>query len=151
MIAEKTEFTPSIIATVALAALIAIAAAGLPSLGGCAANQRETTIKAAMVSVDSARDGFLAYDRAHELSLVAHCDPAVDTKEQCAAKVDASNKALAAYQAKRAKIDPLFGAAYRAVAAAELLADDPSLTGMQAAIAQLIDALKPFLTSTGGK
>lgn len=138
--------TPGMIAAVVLAALVAVVAAS-----GCAANQRESTLKTALITVDSARDGFLAYDRAHELSLVAHCDPTVDTKEQCVAKVTESNAALAAYQAKRAKLDPMFGAAYRGIAAAELLHDDPSLNGMQAAIAQLIEALKPFLTSTGGK
>lgn len=121
---------------------------------GCGGSQRETTIRGALVSIDSARDGFLAYDRAHEMSLVAHCNPVVDSKEQCQSKVDASNKALADYQAKRAKIDPLIAFAYRSVAAAWLLNDQPSLDGMKAAVAQMFAAVKPFLTSTapaGGK
>lgn len=134
--------------------MLAACGVALVAAMGCAGSQRETTIRAALVSVDSARDGFLAYDRAHEMSLVAHCNPAVETREQCQAKVDASNKALAEYQAKRAKVDPVFAAAYRAVAAAWLLNDQPSLDGMQAAIAQLFAAVKPFISSapaTGGK
>lgn len=129
--------------SILLACAIALAAAT-----GCAASAREIAIRAGLVSVDSARDGFLAYDRAHELSLTAHCDPATETREQCAAKVAASGAALAAYQVKRAKIDPLFTSAYRFLAAAKILDDDPSIAGMQAAIAQLISALAPFL---GGK
>jgi hypothetical protein len=133
------------LAAVALPPLVlAIVAA----LAGCGASQRETTIRAALVTVDSARDGFLAYDRAHEMSMTAHCDPAVETKEQCATKVAASNAALAAYQVKRAKVDPLFSAAYRWLAAAKILDDDQSLVGMQSAIAQLLASLQPFL---GGK
>lgn len=103
----------------------------------CAASQRGDTIKAALVTVDGARDGFLAYDRAHEQQLVAESTSPEDAHAK-----------LAAYQAKRARVDPLFGAAYRGIAAAELLNDDTSLTGMQAAIAQLFEALKPLL---GGK
>lgn len=115
---------------------------------GCAASARETTIRAGLIAVDSARDGFLAYDRTHEMSLTAHCDPATEIRDQCAAKVAASAAALATYQAKRAKIDPLFTSAYRFLAAAKILDDDPSIAGVQAAIAQLLGALSPFL---GGK
>lgn len=128
-----------------LSCFIALVAALAP---GCASSTRETTIKTALVTVDSARDGFLAYDRGHQMGLTAHCDPAVDSKEQCVAKVAASNAALNAYHVTRAKVDPLFGVAYRGIAAAELLNDDLSLTSMQAAIVQLLDGLKPFL---GGK
>lgn len=122
-----------------LGLLAAIAGVGLTvvSVSGCAASQRETTIKTALVTVDSARDGFLAYDRAHEQQLVAEAVNADDARAR-----------LAVYQAKRAKVDPLFAIAYRSMAAAQLLNDDPSITSMQAAIVSLLDALKPFL---GGK
>ena len=109
----------------------------VPVVAGCAASQRGDTIKAALVTVDGARDGFLAYDRAHEQQLVAESTSPEDAHAK-----------LAAYQAKRAQVDPLFGAAYRGIAAAQILNDDTSLTGMQAAIAQLFAALKPLL---GGK
>ncbi len=122
------------------AVLFMIGFAGLMCLavvaGGCAGSQREDTIRAALISVDSARDGFLAYDRAHEQQLVAEAVSADDAQAK-----------LKAYQAKRAKVDPLFTGAYHGIAAAELLNTDQSLTSMQAAIAQLIDALKPFLGS----
>jgi hypothetical protein len=116
--------------------LVAIATVGWLTIG-CGATQRTDTIKAAFVTVDGARDGFLAYDHAHEQQLVA----------QSVSPDDAHAK-LSAYQAKRAVVDPLFGAAYRGIAAAQILDDDTSLTGMQAAIAQLFAALKPLL---GGK
>ncbi len=133
-----------------LGLLVAMAMIGLATVAasGCAASQRSDTIRAALVTVDSARDGFLAYDRAHEMSLTAHCDPAMETKEQCAAKVTASNAALAAYQAKRAKVDPVFTGAYHAIAAAELLNTDQSLVSMQTALAQAIEVVKAFM---GGK
>lgn len=115
---------------------------------GCAASTREATIKATFLSVDSARDGFLAYDRAHEMALTAHCDPAAETREACAAKVAASTAKLAEYQAQRAKVDPLFVAAYRAVTAAQILNTDQSIAGMTAAAGQLFAAVKSFL---GGK
>ena len=121
----------------AMLAVLLIGVAGAGSLTSCAGSQRADTIKAALVTVDGARDGFLAYDRAHEQQLVAEAVSADDARAK-----------LAAYQAKRARVDPMFGAAYRGIAAAELLNDDPSLAGMQAAIANLIGALKPFL---GGK
>ena len=116
---------------VILACLVALAATY-----GCAASSRETALKASLVTVDAARDGFLAYDRQHELALVAESVSAPDAQAK-----------LAAYQAKRAKIDPLFVAAYHALAAAELLNTDQSLASLQGAVANLIDAVKAF---TGG-
>jgi len=129
--------------------LLAGAGIALAATMGCGASQRETTIRSALIAADSARDGFLAYDRAHELGLTAHCDPAVETKDQCAAKVAASGAALASYQAQRAKLDPLFALVYRAIAAAWIADDDQSLASMQAALGQLIAGVKPFIA--GGK
>lgn len=115
-----------------LACVVAIAATY-----GCAASARETAIKSSLVSVDAARDGFLAYDRIHELDLVAKSTSADDAKAQ-----------LAAYQAKRARLDALFVAAYHGMAAAELLSTDQSLASMQAAVAQVIEGVKAL--TTGG-
>src|SRR6185369_12120502 len=132
---------PQVMLMLAAAGLALLAAMGM----GCGASQRETTIRSALIAADSARDGFLAYDRAHELGLTAHCDPAAETKDQCAAKVAASGAALAAYQAKRAKLDPLFALVYRAIAAAWIANNDQSLVSMQAALDQLIAGVKPFI------
>ena len=129
--------------------MLMIAAAGIALIAavGCGASQRETTIRAALVTVDSARDGFLAYDRSHEMSLVAHCDPITETRDACAAKVAASGAALAAYQGKRAKVDPVFTGAYHAIASAWLLNTDQSVASMQAALAEAITAVKSFMGS----
>lgn len=128
--------------------MVGLVAIAVVAGAGCGASQRETTIKTTFLSVDAARDGFLAYDRSHELSLVAHCDPAVDSKEQCTAKVAASQKALADYQAKRAKVDLAFATAYRSMTAAQIINTDQSVASMAAAAAQLYDLVKPFI---GGK
>lgn len=117
-------------------------------LAGCSASARESTIKGTFVTVNAARDGFLAYDRAHEMSLVAHCDPAVESRDACVAKVAASTAALAEYQAKRAKVDGLFVGAYHSIAAAELLNTEQTVASMIAAAAQVYAAVKPFI---GGK
>ena len=133
-----------ILFAVSFLALLALAVAG----SGCASSQRETTIKTTFLSLDATRDGFLAYDRAHEMSLVAHCDPAVETRDACAAKVAASTAKLAEYQASRAKIDQLFTAAFRSLTAAQILNTDQSVASAIAAASQLFAAVKPFL---GGK
>jgi len=131
--------------------MLMLAAAGIALVAtiGCGASQRETMIRSALIAADTARDGFLAYDRAHELGLTAHCDPAAETKDQCAAKVAASGAALASYQAQRSKLDPLFALVYRAIAAAWIANNDQSLVSMQAALDQLIAGVKPFIA--GGK
>lgn len=126
-----------------LACLVALAASY-----GCGASARQSAIKAAYVATNSARDGFLAANHEHEASLTAHCDPAKETREQCESKVAASNAVLAAYQVKRAKVEPLFTVAYKTMAAAQILDDDPSIAGMQAAVAQLFSALGTLM---GGK
>lgn len=122
-----------------LSVMLALAGVGvaLALCSGCAGSQRTDTIKAALITADSARDGFLAYDRAHEMELV-----------QQAVSADDARAKLIAYQTKRAKVDPMFALAYRAIAAAELLNDDTSVTSMQSAIVSLLDALKPFLSGS---
>jgi hypothetical protein len=126
-----------------MACLVALAATY-----GCATSQRETTIKATFLGLDAARDSFLAYDRSHEMSLTAHCDPAVESRDACVAKVTTSTAKLAEYQASRAKIDQLFTAAFRSLTAAQILDTDQSIASAIAAASQLFAAVKPFL---GGK
>jgi hypothetical protein len=102
----------------------------LAILSGCASSQRTDTLKAALVTVDAARDGFLAYDGPHLLEL-ARSGPD---------KVTAS-AAVTAYQLKRAAtVDKAFAAAYRSIAIAQTLNDQPSLEGVQSAITQVYAA-----------
>lgn len=104
------------------------------SQSACGASARETTLKTATATLDAARDTFLAYDGPHELEL-ARSGPATPEGKAAAAA------ALTAYQAKRsATIDKAFVVAYRAIAVAWTLNDQPSLDGIQAAIAQVMAA-----------
>lgn len=97
----------------------------------CAGSQRETAIKTSLVAADAARDAFLAYDGPHELELARSGPPTPEGKAEAAA-------ALAAYQAKRSTtVDRAMIAAYRAIAVFVVLNDQPSLDGIQAAIAQV--------------
>ena len=100
----------------------------------CGASQRQTTIKAALVTVDASRDAFLAYDAKAQIEIVA------DGKT-----LEAVKQRLDAYRADRIRIVVVFDAAYHAIAAAAVAADAPSLAGMQAALAQLVVALSPYL------
>lgn len=111
------------------------------ALVGCASSQRTDTLKAALVTVDAARDGFLAYDGPHELALA----------RSGANKAEAL-AALTAYQVKRAAtVDKAFAAAYRAIAIAQTLNDQPSLDGVQSAIKQVYDAYEALKSATPEK
>jgi hypothetical protein len=126
-----------VIRPIYLACLVALVAAA-----GCAASQRETTIRTSVAAADTIRDGFLAYDGPHELEL-ARSGPA--TPE---GKV-AATAALAAYQAKRAAtVDKAFIVVYRAIAVAATLNDQPSLDGIKAAIGQLTAAYSALKGTT---
>lgn len=95
------------------------------ALSGCGASQRETTLKAALVTLDTARDATLAYDGPHELTLVATGTP-IEAKA-----------ALAAYRLKRARVELAMTLAYRALAIAVAANDGPTLDAVQVAIAQV--------------
>lgn len=103
-------------------------------LVACAASQRQDTLKTAVVTIDTTHAAWIAYDTATQATIVANATSAADV----AAK-------LAAYRVNQAKIEGLFNAAYRAVAAAATANDDPSITGMQAALALLATAVAPYL------
>lgn len=116
-------------AKAAAAATAALLLVSLSTSSGCAASQRESTIKAAMVTVDTARDGFIAYDAAEQSAIVSKATSLEDGKAK-----------LAAYRAERAKVADLFTVAYRAIAAATLN-DDPSVAGLKAALDHVLAAV----------
>lgn len=104
---------------------------------GSSASQRQSTISAALVTVDAARDGFVAYDAAHQAQIVAAATDKVTGGE-----------ALTNYRiARDATTGPtgLLTAAYRAIGVAAAANDQPSLASMQAAIASFITEIKPYL------
>lgn len=104
---------------------------------GCTHDTRRDTIHAALVATDSARAGFVAWDREHQLDLVERAT----TREGGAA-------ALAEYRGKRDGLTEKLVGVYRAIAAASLANDDQSLASLLAAADQLHEALSAL---TGGK
>lgn len=105
---------------------------------GCTKNTRTDTIHAALVSLDAARDGYLAYDASAQARIVAS-----------AASGSAARQELADYRAERDNpVGPggLLLTAYRALAAAGAANDAGSLEGAQTAVVQLLATLKPYLT-----
>lgn len=115
-------------------ALVMLAAIALGMTVGCAASTRQTTIKTALVTVDTTRDAFVAYDVAHQADIV-----------QKAASIDDGKAQLAAYRVTRATVVTVLDSAYHAIAAAAVANDDPSLTGIEAALVQLHAAVAPYL------
>lgn len=103
------------------------------ALVACGASQRQKTIATTLHAVDVAETAFLAFDKQHQLDLVGH-----------AANRDDGERKLTEWRAERESINKGFVGAYRAIAAAATLDDDPSVAGMvQAAaiVAQELAAL----------
>lgn len=94
---------------------------------GCGASQRETTIRAALITADVARDGFVSYDAAKQSAIV-----------NAATSLDDGRAKLAAYRDARAKVADAFTTAYRAIAAAAAVNDAISLSGIKIAIDQML-------------
>lgn len=86
------------------------------SLAACGSNQRQETLHSALVAANVARDGFAAWDLAHQKQIVEKAT----SREQAEAE-------LAAYRAKRDGIIARFEEAYRAIAVAATQDDKASL------------------------
>lgn len=133
---------------VSVLVLMAIVVDGSVVIGACAASTRQDTIRAALVTTDASRDAFLAYDAAHQLDIVAHSTSHDDDLAR-----------LGAYRAKRARFETALIVAYRTIAAAATINDQPSLDGVKLAMAQLVLAFnelrgvpsQPAETSGGAK
>lgn len=89
------------------------------ALAACGASARMHAILTAMVTVDAARDGFLAYDAAHEQDL------------KNAAKSEAEgHAALGAWREKSDQVLRLITAALGSIKVAATLDDDASVSSM---------------------
>ena len=100
-------------------------------VGGCAASTREKSIATTLTAVDVAAQGLEAYDRPHELALL----------EESTSQEEFDHK-LAAYHEKRERARSAIDGAYRAVAAAAALNNDPSLVSMLSAAALVQQELR---------
>lgn len=97
------------------------------SLGGCGGNQRMKVVQSSMLAVDTARDVFLVYVQEHQAKIVA------DAKSR-----EEAEQKVAAFKAKRDKVDEGFSIAYDALKLAVKKEDEVTL---QAAV----DAVKDLL------
>ena len=98
---------------------------------GCSASQRETTIKATLAAVNESRDAFVVFDRATQAAIV-----------ETARTYERGVEALAHYREKREPVVLGFTVAYRAIAIAATVNDDPSVASMVDAAKQVADAWK---------
>lgn len=96
----------------------------------CSGHQRTKTLSAALSAVNAARDGFLAWDKQHQLELV-----------KAGASRDEIDKALADYHGKREPVVAAFEVVYRAIAVAATQSDGPSLSAALEKAKQLHEAL----------
>lgn len=105
-------------------------------VAACGASQREKAVRASVVAVNAARDGFEAWDAAHQKAIV----------DKATSREDGEAK-LAAYRASRDPIVHGFEIAYRLLAVAATQTDDPSLRAALAAAASAVEAATKI---TGG-
>lgn len=108
-------------------AIVGLALVSLVAAPGCGASQRESTIRAALITADTARDGFLAYDSAEQRAIVG-----------AAKSLDDGRAKLAEYRDARTQVADAFTITYRAIAAAAALNDERSLASIKVAIDQLL-------------
>lgn len=122
------------------ALLVGLVGIQVAILAGCGASTRTKTLQATLVTANTARDTFLAWDSAHQQAIVAS-----------ATSLDDGKAKLAEYRGKRAKVVEAFEVAYHAIAVATILKDDPtSLANATKALGDLT-AILGELTAAGGK
>lgn len=110
------------------------------ALAACGASSRQKTISTTLATVNAASDAFVAYDKDHRSHIVAE-----------AKSHDEGQAALDAWDGTVAKVQLAIGAAYKAIATAATLNDDPSLAGMvQAALIVKTELDTLGITKAGG-
>lgn len=103
---------------------------GLPMMAGCGANARQTTIRASLGTLQTARTAFEIWDDRHQQEIVDQATSLEDGKQK-----------LEAYRAKRQVALKAFVAAVLLLAHAANEKDDPSLDSAKKAISDLIRQL----------
>lgn len=100
----------------------------------CTQQDRANTLRASLTAVNTAKAGFVAWDRRHQMQIVE----ASKTREE-------AEGALFAYRARRTPVVEGFEVAYRALAVAATQTDEPSLRGALATAADLVDAVRRLI------
>lgn len=120
-----------ILATLAFLSVAVVASTG------CSASQRERTIKTTLAAVNETRVAFVVFDRAAQAAIVA-----------TATSYEQGATALAAYRAKREIVVDAFSFAYRSIATAATINDEPTLANMISAAAGIAEAFRDFKERT---
>lgn len=103
-------------------------------VAGCGPSTRERVLHTTFVSLNAAADGFVLYDRVQQHAI-----------NQLAMSLQEGRDKLADYRARRHVVMQAFQAAYRALAAATIVSDDPkSFASAVNAAAILKSALEQF-------
>ena len=105
----------------------------------CGSSAREKALSTTLASLNAARDGFVAWDKEHQESIVQ------ETYDEGGTRADAVRK-LADYRRKAARIDQAFVLAYSALAAAAL---DLSVAGLISAAADARKVYEAILALKG--
>ena len=115
-------------------AVVCLLLFGCAMMGACNRSQRTDTLRASIISVNAARDGFLQWDRTHQHELVA-----------AATSRDQAEQSLATYRREREPVVNGFEVAYRALALAATQTDDPSLKVALTTAGELVDAVRAMI------
>lgn len=107
------------------------------TMSACSRNQRVDTIHTTLIAVNSARDGFTAWDRQHQQALVA-----------AATSREAAEQSVASYHDNRRPVVDGFEVTYRALAVAATQTDEISLS---AAITTANDLIEKVRSMIGGQ
>lgn len=115
-----------------LVAFICLAMFAISLMSSCTSAQRQDTLRASILTVDTARDGFIRWDRAHQQALVENAS----SREDVEAKI-------AAYRAHEQRdIQLSFEVAYRAIGVAATQTDQASLSAAARAVADLVASIQ---------
>jgi hypothetical protein len=101
------------------------------TLGACGASSRERALRSSLASVNTAQQGFLAWDKTHQDQIVQH-----------ATSLEGGTVAIQIYRARREAISLAFEVAYKAIAVAALEATEANATAAIMAVADLYVAIK---------
>ena len=97
----------------------------------CGGGQRQKALRATLVGLNAARDGFATWDMGHQKAIV----------EQATTREEAELK-LATYRGERATLVDVLELAYRALAAAATQSDEPSAKAALAAAGAALGAIR---------
>ena len=100
----------------------------------CTQQDRANTLRVSLTALNTARDGFIDWDRHHQMQIV-----------ETSKTRDEAESALFAYRERRKPVIEGFEAAYRALAVAATQTDEPSLRGALAMSADLVDAVRRLI------